>query len=167
MSSVNTSIRILRELTPDLNKTADECAKLVQDLEEILRELGLGGIDAEGFDGVVPEGEPFQSLAHCRIDGKYRIAVVFHDAQNREKERKPYAECPRDVKLRTFSYVSALIEDILSREQKILAAAQKAKQTLQEILDGRPASPAAVKSVDDAQQPAKPAKRSLGTRPRQ
>jgi hypothetical protein len=154
MSTLNFSFQKLRELAPTLNKAADEAAKIVQDVENLLtKELSLG-IEAEVRVNTInlsPHKTIYKKLAHCRVNGKFRIAIVqeirteFTDENGQpEYSWQPgeggvvaWAEAPRDAKLETFPLLPKLLQVILQKVEATKAEVEKTQATLREIIGDR------------------------------
>jgi hypothetical protein len=149
MSAISLSISKLRELAPALNKACDDAAKIVQEIEDLLnKELNLGiqaTVSVSSTD-VTPERTEVIRLAHRRVKGRFRIAVVqathltyVDESQTlsepwEEHEVTPWAECARDVKLETFARLPQLLEKIIKNAETAHAAVEKAKSAVQAFL---------------------------------
>ena len=146
MSSVNASLNSLRELAPALNKAADDAAKIMQEAENLLtKELSIGVV-AEVYVNELslsPKKTLVTRLSHCRVDGKFRIAVLKEIGTGtaadqawtwEEKELTPWAECPRDVKLETFPSLPDLLEEIIKEATKAKDNVEKTTATVRQIL---------------------------------
>ena len=79
MPALDKSIKKLRQLAPVLNKTTDDAARVVQEVENLLsKDLGLGideSVVIHSYN-VSKVKEQITSLAYRRVAGKFRIAVV-------------------------------------------------------------------------------------------
>jgi len=149
MSTVNSSLQKLRQLAPSLNQAADNAAKVVQEVEALLtKELNLGvesGVNV-AWTNVTPKKTRFLQLCHRRVNGKFRLAVVeatctsFTDDDNtlaeawKDDDVTPWAECPRDVKLKTFPALPMLLQTLIDKVEETNAEVEKTKQTVREIL---------------------------------
>jgi hypothetical protein len=149
MSTLRQSIQKLRSLAPELNEAANEAVKIVQEVENLLtKELSLG-IKAEVEVSVIQISEnkcEFTSLAHCRVNDKFRIAVVverrievmddrgYKDYRWKTISETPWAECPRDVKLETFQKLPELLEKLVEEAKKAQHNVSETQKTLREII---------------------------------
>jgi hypothetical protein len=152
MSSLNQSLNRLRGLAPELNKTSDEAARLVLQVETLLtKELAIGVVAEVAVHSrqLSAKKVEFTSLAHTRLDGKFRIAVVverrtefvndrnFPDYAWETVSETPWAECPRDVKLETFPKLPDLLKSIIENAEKAQTKVLETQLTLTAVL-GQP-----------------------------
>ena len=151
MSTLHASLIRIRELAPELNKVADEATKIVQGVEDLLaKELFIGTKACVAFVTKLlsPKKRSLKELCYCRIDNKFRIAVVetlavdFLDESGQpqhaseEKELKPWAESPRDVKLESFPYLPKLLEEIVKRSESVADNVRKTQDTIEQNFPG-------------------------------
>jgi hypothetical protein len=138
MSAVKSSLQRLRELTPALNKAADDAAKIMLDAERVLtKELNLG-VTAMAIVEQNEQSEDFTqwiTLEYRRVDGKFRIAVVDTGTEEGAKEEvTPWAECPRDVKLNTIPFLPKLLENLTSSVEQNTSKVEAAVAAVREML---------------------------------
>ena len=148
MSSVPNSLKKLQEIAPELNRVADSAAKIVQEVETMLTKLGIG-VSASALVGEFPKSPKVReitNLAYGRISGKFRIAVVVekevdYDAQGGGEytasntiSETPWLECPRDVKLATFPFLPALLQELIKNAESAKANVEKAQEAIRALL---------------------------------
>ena len=151
MSTLHASLIRIRELAPELNKVSDEATRIVQGLEDLLaKELFIGTRACVAFVTKLlsPKKRSSKELCYCRIDNKFRIAVVetlaidFVDESGQpqhaseERDLKPWAESPRDVKLESFPYLPQLLEEIVKRSESVADSVRKTQDTIEQNFPG-------------------------------
>jgi hypothetical protein len=116
------SLRLLRGASDELNALTDRANELIRRTERYLRdECHIGGthhvhipsmdVTAEMANGQTgPEWSTY--LGYERYKGEHRI-VVSHLVEGDQHELKPWAECSRDVKLKTLDGLPELIHELL------------------------------------------------------
>jgi hypothetical protein len=155
MSTVNSSLAELRELAPALNKTADDAARIMLDVETLLtKELGIGVAAETTYlkEQITPKKARWTCLAFRRVDGKFRLAVVEDVVTDcldengspsrsfEEKSTTAWAECPRDVKLDSFPHLPVLLEKLIAAAGAAMQRADEASKTVASILAGKAAA---------------------------
>src|SRR5262249_12643170 len=148
---LNASLTRLRELAPTLNQAADDAAKIVQQVENLLTKEPSLGIEARVLVSnihMTPKTAKSILLAYCRVNGKYRIAVIegveteftteYGSAELawNEETVTPWMESPRDTKLATFSVLPRLLQELVSNVSDTKAKVETTKQTVLEIMGG-------------------------------
>lgn len=138
--SLNQSIDRIRTWSPRLNKITDEAAAVVARVEGFLNAECSVGIPAYVVHGE-PNGRPAAGhieLCYCRVQGKYRIAVRGHycgtDDMIDERTR-PWASCPRDVKLRTIADLPKLLETIAGNITSATDQTREAIEAVNQVLE--------------------------------
>lgn len=153
--SITSSIQKLRELAPKLNQVADDAARVMQHVENLLANLSLGvGGEATFFERQVRRNVyEFRDLAYKRIGGKYRLAVVDYrltdhgdpvtgrDEVYEVVDEKPWAECPREVKIESFPSLPTLLEDLVKKALAAVSNIEKAQAAATALLTEVEASP--------------------------
>jgi hypothetical protein len=124
------SLRQLRGASDELNALTDRANELVRRTERYLRdECHVGGthhvhvpsmdVTAETSDG--PPGPDWATyLGYERYKGEHRI-VVSHLLDADPHEIKPWAECSRDIKLKTLDALPELIQRLLETVNEQIA----------------------------------------------
>jgi hypothetical protein len=147
MSTLNSSLNKLRKMAPELNKAADDAAKIVQDVEATLTQLNIG-IPAEADVSGVSKTKAvteYVLLAYRRVKSNFRIAIVverhtefvnsegFQDSAEETVSETPWLECPRDLKLESFPKLPALLEAIIKNATEAKEKVEKAQETIKQI----------------------------------
>jgi hypothetical protein len=148
MTSVQKSLKKLREIAPDLNKATDDAAKIVQEVETLLAKLSIG-ITAEVrlYERQKTKSvSEYTSLAYCRVKGNFRIAVTVEKSTDFVDDRgcaarawdtvseTPWAECQREAKLESFPKLPDLLEAIIKAAEEAKGKVDAAKQAVEKIL---------------------------------
>jgi len=131
----------LRAITPQLHAVTDEAARIVQLVESFLGDeckLGLHAhvnFDRHDFD----DGSEFcRRLEYGRIDGQFRLIVsdVDTDPSGEEscRNRTPWVNCTREIKLRTVEYIPDLLAAISQRVAFTIKQTQDATVKVNELL---------------------------------
>lgn len=141
---LRTSLKQLRDLAPKVNKAADDAARIIREVEELLKELNIG-IPAEVVVSSVPknaEVTEYTNLAYKRIDGKFRIGVAIYqltalpdNAQGWQVvSETPWLESPRDIKLASFDKLPDLIDVMVEEAGKAIEAVERTRPLIDKIL---------------------------------
>jgi hypothetical protein len=148
--SLRTPLNKLKELAPQVNRLADEAAKTVREIEQLLADkLGLTVSAETGVSYIQTSTQTAEhtNLAYRRVGGKFRIAVVKERCTNFVNDRNwadtawktldetPWLECPRDEKLATFPKLPKLLEAIVEAVEKSVAAVQQAQPEVEAVLN--------------------------------
>jgi hypothetical protein len=155
MPSLDASIKKLREIAPALNKAADDAARIVQEVENVLtKELSLA-LKAEYVIEQAPvvdeedrEATDHTVLAYRRVKGKFRIAVAvdretpmpYAQSSFATVSETPWSECPQDVKLETFTALPHLLEELAKKAEVACESVAKTQQAVRELLGEPPAA---------------------------
>jgi hypothetical protein len=123
----------IKGLTPRLNKVTDMANEVTRHVELFLNHEMSVGVPAEVAIG--SPGEQTESLVYARVNGKFRIAVVVLDkATGNEVMFKPWADCTREIKLRSFRYLPLLMTKLASEIAQQLAEVEEAAVQVAEVL---------------------------------
>ena len=115
----------LRTASLRLNEITDKAISAVRQTEQFLNEECSIGLPVSVPASVNSEIR----LAYSRIGGKYRICIVGKD-----ENARPWADCPRDEKLKTFNALPNLLEAIAIETEKMVAAVRESVEKTTEIL---------------------------------
>ncbi|MBM4071399.1 MAG: hypothetical protein FJ271_21045 [Planctomycetes bacterium] len=137
VANIKKSLQSLRKLAPELNRAADDATALVRDIEKALQELDLGV--RASVQVLKMEDDEFACLTFKRIGGKFRIAVAIDEPEDDGESWKtvsetPWLECPRDLKLKTFPQLPALLADIETQVQRTVKSITEAGPAVRELL---------------------------------
>jgi hypothetical protein len=122
-------LRELQKSTDDLNALTDKANEVVRRTELFLREkCRVGGRASVPVPSLHedddPEGPAWETyLEYERYKGDYRI-LVTHLVDGDPHETKPWAECSRDIKLKTLDALPELIGELLKKVRKQIADTQ-------------------------------------------
>lgn len=120
----------LQKSTEELNAASDKANDVVRRTEIFLKEKcrvgGYASVEVPSLaeDVDPPDGPDWETyLEYERYNGDYRI-VVTHVLDGEPREKKPWAECSRDIKLETLTALPNLIEKLLKKVRKQVADVQ-------------------------------------------
>lgn len=68
-------------------------------------------------------------LVYERFDGEFRILVTLTE-EDKLRDKKPWAECSREMKLRAINSLPKLIDELLKKVRKRVSDAQASVQLL-------------------------------------
>jgi hypothetical protein len=107
------AIEALRAVSPRLNSITDLANETVRDVERFLNEECSIGIPASlKIDEDVERGI-VTFLEYRRVGPRFRIAVVvIREDGEEELFAKPWADCARDEKLKSFNFLPELLAAI-------------------------------------------------------
>src|SRR5262245_14975669 len=104
------SLETLRKLTPRINAVTDLAAETVREVESFLSDECSAGIPArvlaEDYD---PSSEAGLFLEYRRVGSRFRIAVVELAEDGSDEFEKPWTDCARTLKLKTFRLLPTLL----------------------------------------------------------
>lgn len=130
------SLAGLRTSTEQLNKSADHLIGLVLGIEQFLSEESNVGTPV-----YVPTPSPKDSSVHYllgyqRYDKKFRIVVkkIITNPLGIDDVIKPWAECTRDVKIKTAKCLTQLISEIYEVIQSEFDELQEARKVAAAVL---------------------------------
>lgn len=95
------------------------------------------GIEASVSDDSSENSTNYERLEYTRLGQRFRIAVVRRN-ENGNEEYTPWSDCPRDVKLRSFSKLPELLASIAEKVQAELAIAETAEAAVEKIYAALP-----------------------------
>ncbi len=142
----------LRGITPRLNSVTDQVSEIVRSVEKTLVEELKIGIDASEWFLSEAAGEPGvsreHSLAFSRVGtAGYRInvsIVTVRDAPKEEGEPAParrlneerilWQSCSRELKLKAFEKLPALLDSIIKSAEALLKTADDTATKIKEML---------------------------------
>ncbi len=141
----------LREIAPRLNAGTDQASKLVAQVEKFLVEELRIGISAEvayeehlaGIDDDNRLLSIRHSLAFGRGGGSFRIHVlsetiaVDDGASARTtvaQERVLWPSCPREMKLKAFEKLPALLDRIIEEAERLAQASESTRVKVKEMM---------------------------------
>ena len=142
----------LRGITPRLNSVTDQVSEIVRSVEKTLVEELKIGIDASEWFLGEPAGEPGvtreHSLAFSRVGtAGYRInvsIVTVRDApkegsepapsRRQSEERILWQSCTRELKLKAFEKLPALLDSIVKSAEALLHTADNTAARIKDML---------------------------------
>jgi hypothetical protein len=121
-------LRELQKSADDLNELTDKANEVVRRVEIFLGEKcrvgGYAGVNILSDEVPSDEGPDCESyLVYDRYKGDYRI-LVANCVNGDEVEKKPWAECSREVKLTALDFLPELISSLHAQVKEQIGAAQ-------------------------------------------
>lgn len=120
-------LKALRELSPKLNALTDAANKTVREIEHFLNEDCSVGVttvhNVELDDPASPAG---LYLEYRRVGNKFRIAIVETDSGCNDTSVRPWADCTREEKLKTFKHLPELLAKIVDNVNEQIKETQEA-----------------------------------------
>src|SRR5947208_3022972 len=116
--SLRKSIDTLRGLAPRLHEATDQAALMVQRVERFLADDCKLTMSAWVPIDVDPEAPAVQSLGYALLDGRYRVAIRDHAADNDPLDLEPqgfiypWSDAPHAHRLRAFRHLPALLSEL-------------------------------------------------------
>ena len=160
----------IRKLSPKLNETTDQAARIVEQVEKFLGDECSVGISASaGFKRgtVIADDEYIRSwsaLVYERISGKFRIgvAVETYRVDDRDefvsdisREVTVWSSADRETKLAAFEKLPDLLEEIADKAEKAtvnVAGAAKSAEAVLKALGSPAPAPADTIAADQARE---------------
>jgi hypothetical protein len=134
--SLPASLARLRKSVAELNQISDRTAAAVREIENFLAECGIGVhvyVKVCDYGHDEPDGAIF--LEYRKIGQKFRIAIVWHDAQNPNDEGvKAWSDCSREDKQLTIVKLPELMEAIAAKTDAMVGAAITAETAAKSVL---------------------------------
>lgn len=134
-NELQTHIELLRKLSLQLNSLSEELNQTVLAVEHFLGVTCSLGISVGALVEADSSEELQTYLEYRRVGGKFRIAVV-EIAEQGEINVRPWSDCPRDEKLKTFAKLPDLLANLAETIQVRIKQALEARQSVKPILEG-------------------------------
>lgn len=128
--SISVAVERLRASSERLNALCDTAAQSVRELEAYLQSLNLGfsaSISA-WTECSEDDFEQVELAYQSSSNGTYRVAVIRSSPETEYEQgsysSKPWAECSRDDKLRSFEKLPELLSELTKKLEEKLAKAE-------------------------------------------
>jgi hypothetical protein len=154
----------LRAVVPRLNESATQAGAVVREVETFLESLGVGiaasvEIDREHTlpDDADDDGIEFPCvtwrttrLGYGRVGGKFRIHVFKQDWVDEDEvpeircaptDIMPWGSCPRDLKLRSFAHLPALLDRIADEARREVELADRTVRMVRGVIGATATNP--------------------------
>jgi hypothetical protein len=140
--ALSTSIELLRSASPRLNEATTQAGDVVRRVEDFLNDECKLGVTACVAVVQDDEAEWGTYLEYRRVGGKFRIAVVDSDFRGENETVKPWSDCSREEKLRSFQHLPQLITKVAEEVQRSIDAVSETGRTVTALMKALgPASP--------------------------
>ncbi len=131
---LSVALERLRTSAQRLNRTSDEAAKTIREIESFLEESGVdlfATVEVHTWKVNEPkEGTQGMFLQYKEMaSGKYRIAVVYltldSECEVTEERGKAWAECSRKEKLQSYAKLPELLVELAGELEGEVAGAER------------------------------------------
>jgi hypothetical protein len=119
------SLASIRSLASRLNELTEQANHTIRTIESFLDECSVGITTYVSVETPNPQSPAGLYLGYLRVKGRYRIAVVESDDMGEDTAVRPWSDCTRDEKVKTFEK----LPDLLNSLTKNLTSKIKATET--------------------------------------
>lgn len=140
---IRETLAAIRSAMPALNRATEDAERLLREVGDHLKEIGLG-FSARSEPIPIKDENATQYLEYARLHGQLRFVVRM--VCNGTTERDSWESCDRETKLRTFAALPGLVGLIAARVGRMNEQAGRIEEitrATQDALEALQAAPPA------------------------